>query len=248
MAARRDGTKLAALPADCAPRDEREAYAIQDAVLAARRNPPGRIACWKSTLFDAVTGISAPIAEYDLLPSPAVLSPRNTGTLGTQSFGIEPEVAFRMGRTLAPRADGWSREAVAAAIGSAHAVFEICVARLADYAAAPALDQLADFIQNEALVYGPALSDWRRLDLPRLALQVRVEGELVHEAVGGHPLDDPLAPVVWLANHLSERGLALEAGCIVTTGSFNGLRTVPAGQRCEAVFSGLGSAEVRFAV
>lgn len=248
MTVRRGGQPIAALPPECAPRDETEAYAIQDAVLAARRTQPTRIAGWKATLADAVTGTSAPVPEYDLLSTPGLLSPRSTGTLGTRLFGIEPEIAFRVGRTLAPRSAAYTRGEVAAALESVHTAIEICVTRYVDYQAAPALDRLADSIMNEALVYGPAYEGWQQLDLPKLLLQVRVEGKLVHEGAGGHPLGDPLAPVVWIANHLSQRGLALEAGCIVTTGSCNGLRVVPAGQRCEVRFAGLGTAEVRFAL
>ena len=62
---------------------------------------------------------------------------------------------------------------------------------------------------------------------------------------GGHPLGDPLAPLVWLANHLNARGLALAAGQIVTTGSCNGAQNVRPGQTVSAYFSGLGTSVVQ---
>ncbi|HTP38876.1 MAG TPA: fumarylacetoacetate hydrolase family protein [Steroidobacteraceae bacterium] len=246
LAVRRGAPRLAALPVECAPRVAAEAYAIQDAVLAARARGRTRISAWKATLADPSTGTSAPIPESDLLTAPAVIAPGKSGTVGTSVFGIEPEIAFRVGATLEPRAVAYTRGEIATALASAHTAIEICVSRFVDHEAAPPLDHLADAIMNEALVVGPAYGNWQQLDLPKLPVQVRVQGKIVHEAAGGHPLGDPLAPVLWLANHLSRRGLALESGCFVTTGSFNGLRWIPAGQRCEVRFAGLGAAEVRF--
>jgi 2-keto-4-pentenoate hydratase len=234
-----------AFPAELAPRDETEAYAIQRAVL---RQLGAGIGGWKASLNNATEGQSAPLLAATVLDSPARLTPDRTATRGTREFGIEPEVAFRLGSGLPARADGaaHSRVAVIDAIGAAHPVIEICVCRFAKFSDAPGLDRLADNIINEALIVGAPRPDWRKLDIARLPLRVRVNGAEVHSGRGGHPLGDPLAPVVWLANHLNARGLALEAGQIVTTGSCNGIRFVDAGGRVDVEFGGLGAVNVEF--
>jgi 2-keto-4-pentenoate hydratase len=230
-------------PPDLGPRDAAEAYAIQDAVL---RGLGARVGGWKASLTSRTEGYSAPLAADALHDSPVRLRAAHTGTRGTREFGIEPEVAFRMRADLPPRADGapHSRAAVIDVIASAHAALELCVCRFAPYEEASELDRLADGLMSEALVIGPPQSDWRALEVARLPLRVRINGEEAHNGRGGHPFGDPLGALVWLANHLNSRGRALAAGEIVTTGSCAGIRFVPAGTRIDAEFGGLGSATV----
>jgi 2-keto-4-pentenoate hydratase len=234
-----------AFPAELAPRDETEAYAIQRALL---RQLGAGIGGWKASLNSARKGQSAPLLASTVLDSPAHLTPDRTATRGTREFGIEPEIAFRLRASLPPRADGAAhgRSAVLDAIGAAHPVIEVCVCRFAKIGDAPGLDRLADNIINEALIVGAPRQNWRQLDIARLPLRVRVNGSDEHSGRGGHPLGDPLLPLVWLANHLNARGLELEAGQIVTTGSCNGIRFVDAGARVDVEFGGLGAVSVEF--
>jgi 2-keto-4-pentenoate hydratase len=245
LEARRSGVRLRSLPAALIPRDEAEAYAIQRAQFSALGL---RVGAWKSTLLDAHTGTFAGIATSALLTSPAKLTPATAPSAGSREFGIEPEIAFRMARTVTalPADPAQRREAVIGAIGSAHAAIEIVVSRFVDFEAVTPLEKLADLILNEALVVGPPCSAWRQLDLRQLPLQVTVGGATVYSGRGGHPLNDPLLPVVWLAGALLEHGLALEAGQVVTTGSCNGLRQVAAGASASADFGALGAAQIQF--
>lgn len=245
LEARRSGMRLRALPAALIPRDEAEAYAIQRAQFSALGL---RVGGWKSTMLDAEHGTFAAIATSALLASPAQLTPERAPSAGSREFGIEPEIAFRMARTLnaLPAEPTLRRAAVIEAIGSAHAAIEIVVSRFVDFEAVTPLERLADLILNEGLVVGPPCNAWRPLDLKQLPLQVTVGGAAVYSGRGGHPLNDPLLPVVWLAGALLEHGLALEAGQVVTTGSCNGLRQVPAGESASAEFGALGEAQIQF--
>jgi len=235
--------KPRALPADFAPRTEAAAYEIQLAVLRLMGEDIGG---WKASMPDAGSGFSAPIAARALLASPAGLVPAAVATLEPGRVGIEPEIAFRMARDLPPRTDGaqHTRTAVIDAIASAHAAIEICVCRLADFDTAAPLDRLADGIMNEGLVVGPACTSWRALTLSRLPLRVDIDGATVHQGIGGHPIGDPLIPLVWVANHLAARGITLRAGALVTTGSCNGIRYIERGQQVEVGFAGLGQASI----
>ena len=97
---------------------------------------------------------------------------------------------------------------------------------------------------NEGLVVGPACASWRALTLSQLSLRVDINGAMVHQGIGGHPLGDPLFPLVWMANHLAARGITLRAGALVTTGSCNGIRFIGRGQQVEVTFAGLGKASI----
>lgn len=245
LEARRSGVRLGSLPAVLIPRAEAEAYAIQRAQFSALGLCVGG---WKSTMLDASTGTFAAIATSTLLASPALLTPATAPSAGSQKFGIEPEIAFRMAHTLSalPSEPTLRRAAVIEAIGSAHAAIEIVVSRFVDFEAVTPLERLADLILNEGLVVGPPCDTWRQLAIKQLPLQVSVGGAVVYSGRGGHPLNDPLLPVVWLAGALLEHGLALEAGQVVTTGSCNGLRQVAAGESASVDFGPLGVAQIRF--
>jgi 2-keto-4-pentenoate hydratase len=247
---RRGAPRLSGLPAQLAPTTLPEAYAIQQLVL---RGLGAGVGAWKVTMFDARHGICAPIAANTLLASPAQLSSLSTPTRNTSQFGIEPEIAFRMGADLPPRAahvpgavaDAYSAAEVYAAVASAHAVIEIVVTRFVDADAVSQLERVADSFMNEALIVGPACNDWQRLALHELALQVQVDGLTVHNGRGGHPLGNPLLPLVWIANHLAALGVGLKRGEYVTTGSCNGIRYATPGQQVHVSFAELGAAQVR---
>ena len=245
LAVRRGAPRLRALPAPLAPQTLADAYAVQYALL---RELNSSIAGWKATLFDAENGICAPLPANAVRDAPAYLVPARMPTQNNSQFGIEPEVAFRLGSDLPPLRAGahYDRDSVNAALVSAHAVFEVVVSRFLDPAAVSQLERVADSFMNELLIVGPSVPDWRSLPLATLPLEVRVDGKPMHQARGGHPLNDPLQPVVWLANHLSQFGQGLRAGEIVTTGSWNDVRQVTCGQSVTAWFDGLGSAIVSF--
>ena len=245
LAVRRGAPRLAALPGALAPQDLAEAYAIQFEVL---RELGADVGGWKASLFDAANGICAPLAAGAILDAPAYLLPERKPTLNTTQYGIEPEIAFRLGQDLPALASGarYERAAVCAAIVSAHAVIEVVVSRYLDWNAVSQLERVADSFMNELLIVGPSVPAWQQLALANLPLEVRVDGTTVYRGRGGHPLGDPLLPLVWLANHLGQQGRGLRAGEFVTTGSCNGLRTVAPEQTVSAYFTGLGTAVITF--
>jgi len=245
LAVRRGAPRLRALPAPLAPKTLAEAYAIQYAML---RELNSSIAGWKASMSDAADGICAPLPASAVRDAPAYLVPGRLPTQQDTGFGVEAEVAFRLGSDLPPLRAGarYERDMVSDALVSAHAVIEVVVSRFVDAAAVTQLERVADSFMNELLIVGPSCTTWRSLALAQLPLELRVDGRPVHQARGGHPLNDPLLPVVWLANHLSQFGQGLRAGEIVTTGSWNGVYAVKAGQEVSAWFDGLGTSVVRF--
>jgi len=233
------GPRPRSLPAELAPASELEAYAIQRA-LALRLG--AQVGGWKVSMSTPERGTWAPIFAENLYPSPA-----RVGSRIADSLGIEPEVAFSLSRALSPRPGArYSREEVFDAIEGAHAAIEIVVSRFQSHEGAEPLDRLADNISNAGLVFGPPCREWQRLDLRSLALRLTVRSEdgtsTEHAASGGHPLGDPLTPLLWLINELSQRGIGAPAGTLITTGSYAGLRAAPAGARVLVEFAGLGAA------
>lgn len=68
-----------------------------------------------------------------------------------------------------------------------------------------------------------------------------LDGHAVARGRGADTFDTPIAGVAWLARRLSDRGLRIEAGEVVATGSCTGLVQVVPGQRVRAHFQNLGA-------
>jgi 2-keto-4-pentenoate hydratase len=239
---RRPGPRPKSLPADLAPQSELEAYQMQAAVASALG---ARLGCWKVAMNEERSGTCAPIFAADVHRTGAHVHP-----LISKVVGIEPEVAFTLKRALPPLPAGqrYGREQVIEAIGAAHAAIEIVISRFQSHEGAAPMDRLADSLSNEGLVLGPACEAWRELNLGTLPLHVTIdEGNdevSVYDSRGGHPLNDPLVPLVWLVNHCSARGSGMQSGNVVTTGSYAGLRYAGRGAHVKVQFEGLGAAEL----
>lgn len=245
-AARGDVRLLEALPEPLRPADAAEGYAIQDAFA---RLWGIEVAGWKVACTAAeqqrFLGVDEPFsgrvfAPY-LLESPA--------TLASAAFhmrGLEGEFAFRLGRALPPRAEAYDRDEVAEAVAALCPAVEVVDPRFQDWLAVGAPSLIADNAVNGALVLGPGTEDWRAVDLERHAVRMTCNGETVGEGTGAEALGNPLNALAWLANNLSGRGLGLEAGQVVTTGTCTGIHPAPPGARARADFGDLGEVVLRF--
>jgi 2-keto-4-pentenoate hydratase len=238
VAARRAGTRLAGLPASLSPSTDADGYAIQARVTAALG---WKILGWKAGLGPNGDTSSAPLYAPLLQDSPARFD-----SAGISLFGIEGEIAFRLGQALPPQGRPHDRDSVRDAIASAHAAIEILDSRYVSLDGRSRFEMLADTFNNGGFVAGPACTGWRDLDLGDLAVSLIIDGETVFAGRGTHPVGDPLAPVVWLANFLNARGEALAAGDYVTTGTCTGFARAHAGAHVRVRFAGLGEAELRF--
>ena len=232
--ARRAGP-IGGLPDACRPHDAAEAYAIQDALIAL----VGPVGGWKvGAAAPDAEPTCAPIAAATLLASPA------TWPAHGDRRGVEAEIAFRLARDLPASGAPWNRDGVIAAIADAGPAIEICESRFVDFEAVDPWTRLADGNLNAALVLGPAWAGWRDLDPASQPVRLLVGGDPVVSQKGGNTAGDLIRLVVWLANHVAARGHPLRAGQVVTTGSWTGLRFVPAASAVEADFPGIGTARL----
>lgn len=220
------GAKLDALPEGLAPTTEAEAYAIQDAVLG-----DAEVAAWKLAAIKPVAELQAsPIPRdmiYDALPA-HILTPE-----------IEVEIAIRIDADLPPRASDYARTEVLAALGPAHAAFEVICSRFADRKGAAKLSALADRASGAGIAIGSGIADWQSLDFTALDVSLEGRGMNVHTA-GFATVAQTVDALVWLANHASRRGMGLRAGQFVITGARIGPLAVPPGQVLTARIERIG--------
>lgn len=232
--ARLGGGRIAALNAT--PASEAEGHAIQDQVAARLGDAIGG---FKANAPPGQPAVRGAIHARDIFPSPARIPASSVPDLA-----VEGEIAFLLLRDFPAREAAYTREEVAQAAAVLPAI-EVVSGRLADWRSRPALEQLADCLNNGALVPGSPLHDWAELDLKNLPVTASVNGETVWQGQGGHPIGDPLAVAVALVN-LKRREDGTKAGQIVTTGSCTGIRRLQPGDRFSVAFAGLGEAELVF--
>lgn len=236
LKARRDRIWLEALPEGARPATAAEAAAIQQRVAEAR----GPIGGWK-------VGAANPQAEPGAGPLNTVdliLTPGSVPASRFNVVGIEAEIAYLLGRDLPPRDTPYSREEVLDAVQSVHPVIELVDTRFTRLGVTDPLSHTADQVNHGALVVGPALADWRRIDPVNQPVRLSFNDKVVVEHVGGNTAGDPIRLLQWLANTGARAYGGLSNGMIVTTGSCTGLLMIEAGTRVKAEFPGLGAVEI----
>jgi 2-keto-4-pentenoate hydratase len=234
--ARATRTRIASLPADAVPRNPDEAYAIQDAIVAAT----GPIAAWK-------VGAKSPQDEPQCAPICAAWLHRSPARFAAGAFalnGLEGELAFTLACDLPRRDAPYTATELATRIASMHPVIEVVDSRFVDFQAVDALSRLADFVSHGALVVGPGVPLPPRFDVGTQAVELDIDGRATLRDRGSNPAGDPFRLLAWLADHAAVRCGGLRRGTIVTTGSWTGLAIAPPGARVTARFPGVGEARI----
>lgn len=226
------------------------AYAVQEELVGLfQRAGEGVIGGWKLGMTTAPmqrrTGISGPAAGAILRRrmhmSGAVLSAAQF-----MHMGLEGEIALRVSHPF-PETEAIAAAQVRGRLDGVAAAFEITDDRNADWSRLSAAPLIADNIWNMGVVLGPArpLRDAGALMGRRGVVCVNdaVRDEGMSDDVGC----DHLELVAWLAAHVAGRGLPLQPGQWIMTGSFVPTRFPDAGDRYRFTIDGLPSVEVAIA-
>jgi 2-keto-4-pentenoate hydratase len=231
------GPRIAGLGADT-PADMAGVWAIQREVL---RRMGGTIGGWKCAAPEGQPQTGAMLDARGVRRGPTTWQVK-----AGETIGLETEIAFRLGRDLPRRATRYSREEVLDAVAGAFPAIELVTSRYVERTAVSLMEAMADGISHAGLILGEDVPGWRGMDLPKLTVRQTYAGQVQVEKVGGNPNPggDPVVPLVWLANHLPEHGLQLEAGQVVTTGTWTGLIFVERGARVTGGFAGFGEVSV----
>jgi 2-keto-4-pentenoate hydratase len=236
---------LAALPEDLRPNALDEGYAIQRALDDLAGPPAG----WKIAATSAAgqrqLGADGPLVgrlyERQRRPSGSSLS-----VSGMRMRAAEPEFAFVLAKDLAPNGDGVGVDDVLAAVGSLVLAIEVPDSRYTDFTAVGLPPLVADAMCGGHFIVGPAIEDWRGLDLAAQRTRLLRDGEEQSAGSGADVLGDPREALAWMANEVLGRGWQLRAGDLVLTGASSPPIPVQAGDTVVAEFDGLGGLEVRF--
>jgi 2-keto-4-pentenoate hydratase len=247
LAARGDHRTLDAFPDSCRPQSFEDGYAIQEAFLKTWSAP---VAGYKvgATSEQSQKYLGAPGPFVGRVFAPVRLSsPAKVAAKAFHKLGMEPEFAFTMARDLPPRAAAYTDGEVGDAVAALHGAIEIVDSRWRDSLKVGAASLVADNGANGALILGPAVPAWRKIDLPAAKAILSFDGKAIAEGVGAAVMGNPFASLVWLANDLCRRGFGLKAGDAVTTGTLAGIHFAQAGMHVVVDFGPIGKAEVTVA-
>jgi 2-keto-4-pentenoate hydratase len=243
----RAGTKLSNLQAAQRPRDRGEGYAIQAAIESFSA---GKLFGWKiaatSEAGQKHINVDGPMAGR-ILPETVVPDGGTASMAGNEMRVAEPEFAFRMHADLPPRSAPYSVQQVLDAVGTLHPAIEIPDSRFADFVSAGPAQIIADNACAHLFVLGAATgADWRALDLVEQKPVIKLRGQQ-YVGHGKNVLGDPRVALAWLANELSQLGVTLKAGEVVTTGTCHPPLPIQSGDVFEADFGRIGKVSVKFA-
>ncbi|NTT86819.1 2-oxo-hept-4-ene-1,7-dioate hydratase [Tabrizicola fusiformis] len=229
-----------------------DAYAVQAALVAAKRAAGAKGIGWKigltSRAMQQALDITTPdsgvllddmlFADGATVPAGRFIQPR-----------VEAEIAFVMRAPLA--GEGVTREDVLAATGAVAPSLEILDTRIlrADpvtKAARKIFDTVADNAANAGIVLGAQRHAVDAHDLRWVGAIVKRDGVVEETGLGAGVLDDPVTGILWLVHRLARYGLGLAAGDIVLSGSFIRPIEAPSGSRFHADFGPFGQVHINF--
>ena len=239
VAARREARPLLTYPG-ALPRTLDEAYRVQDRALAI---DAGALGGWK------VGRIMPPTSETvgsDRLAGPifadsifrAVEKPVSMAVFEGGFAAAEAEFLLRVGEAPAEGKTEFSLDEAAALIDAVHLGIEIASSPLATINDLGPAVTISDFGNNNGLVIGGPIPDWRSIAFADWPVSLRVDGVEAGSGRASAMPDGPLGAARFLFELLGRRGIAVTPGQWISSGAVTGVHPVKPGDVVEAVFDG----------
>ena len=244
LAVHRTRTRYQPLDASVRSAPLDDAYRIQDALHGLMRaDGRGDIAGWKIALtskaMQQMTGVDQPAAGA-IFSSVVHPSPMRLDVGAYHHLGVEFEVAVRLADDLPASGGPWTRASVGSKVAACLPAFELVEDGNADYKTLDAFTLVAQNTWNGGVVLGPAVTNWRAVDLERGVTRAWINDAPAGEGKVGDALGHPFEAVAWLANLLNGRGKMLRRDMIVMTGSSITTKFPTPGDRLRFAIDGLG--------
>lgn len=196
-----------------------DAYAIQEAGIGLRESDGEKLIGLKMGLTSEAKrkqmDLDSPL--YGELTDKMEISNGSTYKLAPQIHPkIEPEVAFLISKELKGEV---TREEVLDATSEVYPCMEILDSRYKQFKYFSMEDVISDNSSSSHFILGPALKDFKNLDLANLSLKMKVNGQVAEEGNTSAISGDPVISVIQLCELLQRRGRVLPAGTIVLAGA-----------------------------
>jgi 2-keto-4-pentenoate hydratase len=234
-------------PADSAPGSRTDAFAVQDRMAELLGE---RIVGWKVgaavRAVQILEGHDGPITGR-LLASRVYSSPAQVPASMFDGYKIECEFAFRFRQAVPARARAYTRAELLPLLVF-HPGLELAGTRYAAGIGGRKLtthDAIADNGTGGAYVVAEGVETWQGIDFERLPIDARIDAGDPIPVYAGEFRRDPVDILVETVNGLSERGMGLNAGDLLSTGSLTTPTPLRKGQAYVARFADLPTLSVR---
>ncbi|NMM35920.1 MAG: hydratase [Glaciimonas sp.] len=241
VARRRSGEQGPRLPECCRPSGLDAALEVQAAVSV---QLGAGVAAWKCGLPAAGNLVLAPIYAGTVHTIDAGKQCALQARAGQAR--VEPELAFILGRDLPVRDRPYTPAEVDAAIARTHLALELIDSRYSNPDDASFAENLADGLLNSGLFIGPQVDAGQARAASAMAIKVTVATDKETRLDGRHPSGNPRAPLYWLAEFLRSKGLGLQAGQALITGSYAGSFDLPIREDIAIQYGDLGTLAMHF--
>ena len=234
---------------DHRPANRDEAYFVQDRMADFIGEP---VTGWKAGATSE--GMRARDGHDDIVPGRTFRSRTFVGSRHILEAGpfigarMEPEFAFHIDRDILPRDAPWTVDEIRP-MATAHIAIEIIANRYPPGTSGAEIGTLLTIADNgsgSGLVIGDPIADPLAVDFLRHGVELTVDDG---EPAENSPPDircSPLDALTDVVNCLSARGIALQEGQYVTTGSATATLPAPENGRAVADFGTLGSIVLQF--
>lgn len=237
-AAWREGSTIP-LPAKAdAPATRAQAYAVQDRMAELIG---GKVVGWK--VGATVKAVQQFEGHDGPLPGRIFSDRLFTGDARVPARlfnGAKLEAEFAM-RTTAPLPARITAETLAPILDF-HPAIELAATRFAPGTGnrgTTTFDGIADNGTGGAAIIGPAVKDWKALPFTTMAIEATIDGSPAIQAYGGVYRRPPLDIAVETFADLKARGVTIEPGTVLLTGSLTLPTPLRKGQKATVKFAGL---------
>ena len=229
--ARKAAKGLPAFPGE-KPTTLHQAYAIQNAAVGLWGAP---VLGWK---VGRINGADIERYGVDRLAGP-IFAPLIDGLHGpvetpmfADGFGaVEGEVIFFIGEDAPVGKTSWSTDEAKAIVGDARYGIEIASSPFAGINDHGPLVTIADFGNNNGLVVGAEIDNWRAFEIDDWACKAFVDGVSVGTGRASGIPGGPVESLRALLENTAARGMPLKKGMAVTTGAITGVHAIKVGQK-----------------
>ena len=242
LSARRNAEGLSGYPGQM-PLSLDGAYAVQDAAIAAWNRP---VCGWK------VGRVPPHLVDQfgaDRLAGPIFSSHNAAADDGSISMPVfdkgfaaaESEFLLRIGKAPTGQTS-FTLEETANHIDAVHVGIEIASSPLGAINDLGPVAIISDFGNNNGVVVGPAIADWRDSRFESWRVTTLIDGEEVGTGTASAFPNGAIGSARFLFELMAKRGIALRPGQWISTGAVTGVHKAGSGQQVEANF------EERFSV
>jgi 2-keto-4-pentenoate hydratase len=248
LSARRSAAGLSDYPGEM-PSSLDEAYAIQDAAIAAWNRP---IVGWK------VGRVPPPLVSKfgtDRLAGPIFSSSvaRTDGhevemPVFDKGFAAaEAEFLLRIGRAPEASQTRFTLDEAAELIDAVHVGIEVASSPLRAINDLGPIAVVSDFGNNNGLVIGAPIRDWQASGFEEWAVTTRIDGGEVGTGRASAFPDGAIGSARFLFELMAHRGIELRPGQWISSGAVTGVHDAKPGQSVEARFGDRFSVRCRLA-